>query len=87
MVLIPLCGSGTRGDQVENARFFERQGAALVLVGDEARPENLSTLINALAQDPLRRKAMADAAMGIGSLDGAVIISDCIKSYAKRPLR
>jgi UDP-N-acetylglucosamine--N-acetylmuramyl-(pentapeptide) pyrophosphoryl-undecaprenol N-acetylglucosamine transferase len=81
MILIPLCGSGTRGDQVENARFFERQGAALVLVGDEARPKTLSGLINTLAEDPSRRKAMENAARGIGSLDGAAIISDSIKRF------
>jgi UDP-N-acetylglucosamine--N-acetylmuramyl-(pentapeptide) pyrophosphoryl-undecaprenol N-acetylglucosamine transferase len=81
MVLIPLCGSGTRGDQVENARFFERAGAALVLAGDEARSENLSGIVNALAEDPSRRKAMANAARGIGSLDGTAIISDSIKRF------
>jgi UDP-N-acetylglucosamine--N-acetylmuramyl-(pentapeptide) pyrophosphoryl-undecaprenol N-acetylglucosamine transferase len=78
MILIPLCGSGTRGDQVENARFFERQGAALVLVGDEARPETLSALVKLLAEDSSRRGAMADAARRIGSLDGTAIISDSI---------
>lgn len=31
MILVPLCGSGTRGDQVENASFFEKEGAAVVL--------------------------------------------------------
>jgi len=78
MILVPLCGSGTRGDQVENARFFEKQGAALVLTGDEARPETLSALVNILAEDPSRRGAMADAANRIGSLDGTAIISDSI---------
>jgi UDP-N-acetylglucosamine--N-acetylmuramyl-(pentapeptide) pyrophosphoryl-undecaprenol N-acetylglucosamine transferase len=83
MVLIPLCGSGTRGDQVENARFFERQGAALVLLGDEAQPKNLSVLINVLAEDPLRREAMAAAANRIGNLDGTAIISDSINNQLK----
>ena len=36
MLLIPLSGSGTRGDQVENARYFENKGAAQVLLGDDA---------------------------------------------------
>ena len=31
MVLIPLEGAGTRGDQVDNAEYFERQGAAVVI--------------------------------------------------------
>jgi len=81
MVLIPLCGSGTRGDQVENARFFERQGAALVLIGEEARPETLSGLVNVLAEDPSRREVMTAAARRIGSLDGTAIISDTIICY------
>ena len=31
LVLLPLAGSGTRGDQVENAAFLEKQGAAIVI--------------------------------------------------------
>ncbi|MGI5172181.1 UDP-N-acetylglucosamine--N-acetylmuramyl-(pentapeptide) pyrophosphoryl-undecaprenol N-acetylglucosamine transferase [Treponema sp. OMZ 840] len=31
MLLLPLAGSGTRGDQVENAARFAQQGAALVI--------------------------------------------------------
>ncbi|MDY4901333.1 MAG: UDP-N-acetylglucosamine--N-acetylmuramyl-(pentapeptide) pyrophosphoryl-undecaprenol N-acetylglucosamine transferase [Treponema sp.] len=41
MVLIPLCGSGTRGDQVDNARYFEKENAALVLSGNEADGNHL----------------------------------------------
>jgi len=78
MVLIPLSGPGTRGDQVENARFFEREGAALVLTGDEANAENLSETIDALARDTPRRERMAEASARIGSLDGAAIIGDSI---------
>ncbi|MCR4954615.1 MAG: undecaprenyldiphospho-muramoylpentapeptide beta-N-acetylglucosaminyltransferase [Treponema sp.] len=41
MVLIPLCGSGTRGDQVDNARFFEEKKAADILVGSDADSDHL----------------------------------------------
>ena len=41
MVLVPLCGSGTRGDQVENARFFEENNAATVLLGEDADSQHL----------------------------------------------
>jgi len=78
MILIPLSGSGTRGDQVENARFFEREGAALVLAGNEASAENLSRAVAGLAGDPRRREVMAEAAGRIGGLDGAAIIGDSI---------
>jgi UDP-N-acetylglucosamine--N-acetylmuramyl-(pentapeptide) pyrophosphoryl-undecaprenol N-acetylglucosamine transferase len=81
MILIPLSGSGTRGDQVENARFFEREGAALVLSGGEglAGAEALARMVSAIADDPQRREAMAEAARRIGCLDGAAIIGDSIK--------
>ena len=39
MVLVPLCGAGTRGDQVDNAALFARAGAAVSLVGAEATPD------------------------------------------------
>ena len=41
MVLVPLCGSGTRGDQVDNAEFFKNRGAAEMLLGAEADSEHL----------------------------------------------
>jgi UDP-N-acetylglucosamine--N-acetylmuramyl-(pentapeptide) pyrophosphoryl-undecaprenol N-acetylglucosamine transferase len=80
MILIPLCGSGTRGDQVENARFFEREGAALVLPGGEG----LAGAVGAIADDPVRREAMAEAARRIGCLDGAAIIGNAIKEVIDR---
>jgi len=79
MILIPLSGSGTRGDQVENARFFEREGAALVLSGGDAEAQALARMVSAIADDPARREAMAEAARRIGCLDGAAIIGDAIK--------
>jgi len=60
-----LRGSGTRGDQVENARLFEEAGAALCFIpesGDTAA-EKLSAIIASLAEDPQRRKAMGEAAI------------------------
>ena len=81
MILIPLSGSGTRGDQVENARFFEREGAAVVLTGSGVNPENLSRAAGGIAEDSSRREAMAEAALRIGSLDSAAIISDSISGF------
>jgi UDP-N-acetylglucosamine--N-acetylmuramyl-(pentapeptide) pyrophosphoryl-undecaprenol N-acetylglucosamine transferase len=41
MVLIPLSGPGTRGDQVENAALAQEAGAAKSFSGDDARPEKI----------------------------------------------
>ena len=54
MVLIPLCGSGTRGDQVDNAEFFRQRDAAMVLLGDQATPQNLKESLQKML-DPAAR--------------------------------
>ena len=58
MVLVPLCGSGTRGDQVDNARYFESKGAADILVGRDATKENLLSKVLAFT-DESRRMEMS----------------------------
>jgi UDP-N-acetylglucosamine--N-acetylmuramyl-(pentapeptide) pyrophosphoryl-undecaprenol N-acetylglucosamine transferase len=83
MILIPLSGSGTRGDQVENAHFFEREGAALVMSGGEAVAENLVRMVSDIADDPRRREAMSQASRRIGSLDGTAVIGDAINDFIK----
>ncbi|GHV80272.1 UDP-N-acetylglucosamine--N-acetylmuramyl-(pentapeptide) pyrophosphoryl-undecaprenol N-acetylglucosamine transferase [Spirochaetia bacterium] len=78
MVLIPLHGSGTRGDQVENAAFFEKAGAAVVIKGTGDRGATAAVLaaaVAALAEDTPMRNAMAAASARIGSRDGADLIA------------
>ena len=83
MVLIPLRGSGTRGDQVENARVFEKAGAAVALGNDEGGGGTgvgalLAETVAALAEDTLRRDAMAAASARMGMRDGAAFIAGAI---------
>ena len=54
LVLIPLAGSGTRGDQVENARFFESQGAAKVLVGESVTSDSLKAVLTEMKDEKVR---------------------------------
>jgi UDP-N-acetylglucosamine--N-acetylmuramyl-(pentapeptide) pyrophosphoryl-undecaprenol N-acetylglucosamine transferase len=81
MVLIPLSGSGTRGDQVDNARFFEKKGAAVVLLGKDVNAASLSKEIASIAQDEAKRKHMADAAEELGKIDGTAFITDSICEF------
>jgi UDP-N-acetylglucosamine--N-acetylmuramyl-(pentapeptide) pyrophosphoryl-undecaprenol N-acetylglucosamine transferase len=83
MILIPLSGSGTRGDQVENARFFEKAGAALVLLGQDANPQKLADTVSALAEDPQQRERQAAASKKAGGIDGAGIIAESIFKLVK----
>lgn len=48
LILIPLCGSGTRGDQVDNAKFFENKGVAIVLEKDIADSTHLKSAVDKL---------------------------------------
>jgi UDP-N-acetylglucosamine--N-acetylmuramyl-(pentapeptide) pyrophosphoryl-undecaprenol N-acetylglucosamine transferase len=73
MILLPLRGSGTRGDQVENARLFEKAGAALNLA--EASPDDppaerlLSVLTLPGVIEKLKRSAALARFDGLGSAD------------------
>jgi UDP-N-acetylglucosamine--N-acetylmuramyl-(pentapeptide) pyrophosphoryl-undecaprenol N-acetylglucosamine transferase len=81
MALVPLRGSGTRGDQEENAAFFERAGAAVTLGGGNAPGEAAGALIrivSELAENAEKRNAMAAASARIGRIDGAEIIARSI---------
>jgi len=84
MVLIPLEGSGTRGDQGQNARYFKNAGAAVVLEGDEANPQSLLSAINTLKQDEKKRAAMAAASSKIGKKDSAGFIAQTLADEIKK---
>lgn len=56
MLLVPLCGSGTRGDQEDNAAYFEKAGAALVLAGENAVSEKLRACLETFLDADVRRQ-------------------------------
>lgn len=86
MILIPLTGE-TRGDQVENARLLEREGAAVVLNGAEARPEALLSAVKSLLKDSSQRSSMAEKARKVVGNDAARCIAEVILQHlgAKSP--
>lgn len=78
MVLVPLCGSGTRGDQVENAEYFVRAGAAISLLGPAATAEAFSSAVLSMADDSSLRASMAAASASAGGRDAASAAADHI---------
>lgn len=86
-ILIPLCGNGTRGDQVDNANFFKERGAAFVLTGNEAVFENLRNCLEKLLdknERDLMSQKMAELASGKrASLKIAELIFKSIESTIK----
>ncbi|MCL2720418.1 MAG: UDP-N-acetylglucosamine--N-acetylmuramyl-(pentapeptide) pyrophosphoryl-undecaprenol N-acetylglucosamine transferase [Treponema sp.] len=80
MLLLPLRGRGTRGDQIENAEFFQKAGAAQVLSSPYTDSENadiqeLMLAVNIIVNDDKKKEAMAAASAKIGEKDGAGIIA------------
>ena len=80
MILLPLRGSGTRGDQVENARYFQQAGAAQVLSSSDK--DELVSVVKTLTQDEEKRKIMAGVSAKIGEKNGAQIITQALKEEA-----
>ncbi len=65
MVLIPLAGRGTRGDQVENAEMASEAGAAICLTGEKATPGNTLAAICGFLENPSARARAANAGMAL----------------------
>ena len=61
MIFIPLRGSGTRGDQVENAKLFMKAGAGICFIPGENAKEELLKIVKELAENPEKRKSMQEA--------------------------
>jgi UDP-N-acetylglucosamine--N-acetylmuramyl-(pentapeptide) pyrophosphoryl-undecaprenol N-acetylglucosamine transferase len=78
MLLIPLSGSGTRGDQVENAKWFVKTGAAQILSDSGVSSGVLADAVNSLAHDVKKRQAMAAASLKTGKKNCALIIAQAI---------
>jgi UDP-N-acetylglucosamine--N-acetylmuramyl-(pentapeptide) pyrophosphoryl-undecaprenol N-acetylglucosamine transferase len=77
MILVPLAGSGTRGDQVENARCLEEKGAALVLCGN-VNACDAASAAERLLDDDAARARMASVALEFAAPDGARVIAEAI---------
>lgn len=87
MVLIPLCGSGTRGDQVDNARYFEGMGAAIVLLKDYAEAAYVKGSLEKMKEKEFRdRVAKASKLLSEGKKP-ASMIADLIFDYQSKGIK
>lgn len=66
MLLVPLCGNGTRGDQVDNAKFFEENNSALVLIGDDVTNENLKLSLEKMLNKEIRENLIENVKKLVG---------------------
>ena len=78
-VLIPLPRSASRGDQIDNARFFAQSGAALVLEQETLEPAALAEAVLHLLANADKLGRMARQASGLGQPEAAVAIARLIR--------
>lgn len=68
MILLPLTGSGTRGDQVENAKNLEKHSAAKVLLGENANTKALKEAV-LFFLDENNRKLFSENAQTLNTIE------------------
>ncbi len=80
-LLIPLSAKSSRGDQILNARSFEKSGYSMVIQDDDTlTPENLEIKINELYNNRFKYIENMDASETEKSID---IIVELIEKYRK----
>jgi UDP-N-acetylglucosamine--N-acetylmuramyl-(pentapeptide) pyrophosphoryl-undecaprenol N-acetylglucosamine transferase len=81
-VLVPYPHAS--GDhQTSNARWMERGGAAVVVLDADLEPERLRAEVDAIALDPARRAAMADASRALARPEAARTIAREVLAAAR----
>ncbi len=80
-ILVPLPLSASRGEQIENARYFETHGASLVIANEKLTPHSLKEAIQTLIEDRTRRDAMGREAKQLVCENAASGIADIIEGY------
>lgn len=79
-LLIPLSAKASRGDQILNARSFEKQGFSMVIEEEELTPESLQTAVENLYDN---RQTYIDAMKASPNTDSISVIMGLIRKYMK----
>jgi UDP-N-acetylglucosamine--N-acetylmuramyl-(pentapeptide) pyrophosphoryl-undecaprenol N-acetylglucosamine transferase len=77
-VLIPLSRAASRGDQIDNARYMERHGAAVVLEEDGTTASRFVETVLGLLDDERALDAMSRRASALGRPESARTIAQIV---------
>jgi len=81
MILIPIGSESSRGDQIRNADFFEKKGAAVVLKGKKVNTENLKNAILSIIENDDFSKTLVNNAAELCVNNAEKIIADTILKH------
>jgi UDP-N-acetylglucosamine--N-acetylmuramyl-(pentapeptide) pyrophosphoryl-undecaprenol N-acetylglucosamine transferase len=79
MLLLPLSGASTRGDQELNAEYFKKRGYARVLLADEVNAASVLKEVNALYD---ARETYLETMQNAEGVDGTDMILRLIREAA-----
>ena len=79
MLLLPLSGASTRGDQELNAEYFKKRGSARVLLADEVNADSVLREVNALYES---RETYIETMKHAEGVDGTETILRLIREAA-----
>jgi UDP-N-acetylglucosamine--N-acetylmuramyl-(pentapeptide) pyrophosphoryl-undecaprenol N-acetylglucosamine transferase len=77
-ILVPLPRSKSRGEQLDNARFFQERGAALVIEDENLGRNRLLSAIEELLHSPSRLTSMGSSASTLIRTDAQKRITDIL---------
>jgi UDP-N-acetylglucosamine--N-acetylmuramyl-(pentapeptide) pyrophosphoryl-undecaprenol N-acetylglucosamine transferase len=77
-ILVPLPRSKSRGEQIENARSFQKRGAALVIEDERLSGGTIVSAIEDLLHNPERLKSMGSDATALIRTDARKRIADIL---------
>lgn len=83
MLLLPLEGSGTRGDQVENAKYFEHLGAALVIRSGQNEENEMKNALEQLCKKEKRLEITENIKKLVGKQNPAMFIAQTLLEMHK----
>ena len=79
-LIVPLPKGNSRGDQIDNARYFESRGAMRVLSQEKLSPDALSAAITEVCD---HKSELADACKRLKPIDGTAAIAKILTRYAE----
>ena len=79
-ILIPLSAAASRGDQILNARSFEKQGFSVVIEEEQLTTESLSAAIKEVYE---HKEKYSSAMKNSSQTDAIVTITNLIKQHSK----
>lgn len=79
-LLIPLSAKASRGDQILNARSFEKQGFSVVIEEEDATPELLAETVRGIYRD---RDTYAAAMKASKTTDSIRVITELIEEFRR----